>query len=109
VPYRTGLVYRDGTPVSYDPADYVASFDRLLADFDYPEWRRRRSRPPGRAAGRVGRGLRAGHRGGPFERGRAHRLGGTVRLHRVSSQGQSHETTMAQIGTELGVDPDRCS
>ena len=26
MPHRTGLIYRDGTPISYDPADYPGSF-----------------------------------------------------------------------------------
>ena len=40
MPYRTGLVYRDMVPITYDPADYVAAFDALLARLDYPAWRR---------------------------------------------------------------------
>ena len=31
MPYTTGLRYRDGVPIVYDPADYRAAFDRLLA------------------------------------------------------------------------------
>jgi aerobic carbon-monoxide dehydrogenase large subunit len=112
MPYRTGLVYRDGTPVSYDPADYVASFDRLLADFDYPEWRRRQVATAS-GARPIGVGLAAYVQGtgvGPFESADVRiDSGGTVHVYiGVSSQGQSHETTMAQIAAaELGVDPDR--
>jgi len=112
MPYRTGLVYRDGTPVSYDPADYVGSFDRLLADFGYPEWRRRQGETAG-SARPVGVGLAAYVQGtgvGPFESADV-RIDSTGTVHvyiGVSSQGQSHETTMAQIAAaELGVDPDR--
>ena len=112
MPYRTGLVYRDGTPVSYDPADYVGSFDRLLADFDYDGWRRRQ-RESAAGARPVGVGLAAYVQGtgvGPFESADV-RIDGTGAVHvhiGVSSQGQSHETTMAQIAAaELGVDPDR--
>ena len=76
MPYRTGLVYRDGTPVSYDPADYVGSFDRLLADFDYEGWRRRQRETAG-SARPIGVGLAAYVQGtgvGPVrERGRPHR------------------------------------
>src|SRR5437899_4473043 len=39
MPYTTGLRYRDGIPIVYDPADYCAAFDRLLARFGYDEWR----------------------------------------------------------------------
>jgi carbon-monoxide dehydrogenase large subunit len=112
MPYRTGLVYRDGTPVSYDPADYLGSFDRLLADFDYEGWRRRQ-RESAAGARPIGVGLAAYVQGtgvGPFESADV-RIDGTGAVHvhiGVSSQGQSHETTMAQIAAaELGVDPDR--
>lgn len=112
MPYRTGLAYRDGVPVSYDPADYVGSFDRLLADFDYEHWRRRQ-RETAASARPIGVGLAAYVQGtgvGPFESADV-RVDptGAVHLHlAVSSQGQSHETTMAQIAAaELGVDPDR--
>src|SRR3989442_39118 len=30
MPYRPGHAYRDGVPITYDPADYVAAFDRAL-------------------------------------------------------------------------------
>src|SRR5438094_8316008 len=30
MPYRTGLTYRDGVAIVYDPADYPAAFDRVL-------------------------------------------------------------------------------
>jgi aerobic carbon-monoxide dehydrogenase large subunit len=112
MPYRTGLVYRDGTPIAYDPADYVGSFDRLLADFGYEEWRRRQRET---AAGPrpIGVGLAAYVQGtgvGPFESADV-RIDSTGTVHvyiGVSSQGQSHETTMAQIAAaELGVDPER--
>src|SRR6059036_574207 len=39
MPYTTGLRYRDGIPIVYDPADYRVAFDRLLARFGYDEWR----------------------------------------------------------------------
>jgi carbon-monoxide dehydrogenase large subunit len=112
MPYRTGLVYRDGTPVAYDPADYVAAFERLLADFDYPGWRRRQMET--RSGPRpLGVGLAAYVQGtgvGPFESAEVRiDATGTVDVYiGVSSQGQSHETTMAQIAAaELGVDPAR--
>jgi carbon-monoxide dehydrogenase large subunit len=114
MPYRTGLVYRDGTPVSYDPADYLASFDRLLADFDYAGWRKRQAET--RQGPRpIGVGLAAYVQGtgvGPFESAdvRIEPSGAVHVLIGVSSQGQSHETTMAQIAAaELGVDLDRVS
>src|SRR6185503_13796308 len=112
VPYRTGLTYRDGAPIVYDPADYVAAFDLMLGRLDYAGWRdeqrrRRRSGSP------IGIGVSAYVEGtglGPFE-GADVRVdpAGTVFVHvGVSSQGQAHETTLAQIAaSELSVDVDR--
>jgi carbon-monoxide dehydrogenase large subunit len=112
MPYRTGLVYRDGTPIAYDPADYLASFERLLTDFDYAGWRRRQAETRSTARP-IGVGLAAYVQGtgvGPFESADV-RIDPTGAVHvrvGVSSQGQSHETTMAQIAAaELGVDPER--
>ena len=108
MPYRTGLAYRDGAAIAYDPADYVAGFERLLALADYARWRkeatsRRGSRRP------LGVGLSAYVEGtglGPFE-GADIRIdpGGTVYVYvGVSAQGQAHETTLAQICADhLGV------
>jgi aerobic carbon-monoxide dehydrogenase large subunit len=108
MPYRTGLAYRDGAAIAYDPADYVAGFDRLLALADYGRWRkeaasRRGSRRP------LGVGLSAYVEGtglGPFE-GADVRVdpSGTVYVYvGVSTQGQAHETTLAQICADhLGV------
>jgi CO/xanthine dehydrogenase Mo-binding subunit len=108
MPYRTGLAYRDGAVIAYDPADFVAGFDRLLALADYERWRkeaaaRRGSRRP------LGVGLSAYVEGtglGPYE-GADVRVdpSGTVYVHLgVSAQGQAHETTLAQICADhLGV------
>jgi aerobic carbon-monoxide dehydrogenase large subunit len=108
MPYRTGLAYRDGAAIAYDPADYVAGFERLLALSDYTRWRkeaasRRGSRRP------LGVGLSAYVEGtglGPFE-GADVRVdpSGTVYVYvGVSAQGQAHETTLAQICADhLGV------
>ncbi len=112
MPFATGLRYRDGVPIVYDPADYHAAFDRLLDRFEYGEWRiaqqaRRGSTTP------IGIGLSAYLEGtgiGPFE-GADVRIdpSGLVYLQiGVSSQGQAHETTLAQVcAAELGVDTDR--
>ena len=108
MPYRTGLAYRDGAAIAYDPADYVAGFDRVLALVEYDRWRkeaasRRGSRRP------LGVGLSAYVEGtglGPFE-GADVRVdpSGTVYVYiGVSAQGQAHETTLAQICADhLGV------
>src|SRR5437867_1015617 len=112
MPYTTGLRYRDGVPIVYDKADYRAAFDRLLGLFGYDRWRdeqkARRAAPHP-----IGIGLSAYVEGtgiGPFE-GADVRIdpSGTIYLHiGVSSQGQAHETTLAQVcAAELGGDYER--
>jgi len=108
MPYKPGHAYRDGVAITYDPADYVAAFDRALALLDYEQWRAERDRRRG-SLRPVGVGLSAYLEGtgiGPFE-------GADVRVDPdgtvfvavgVSSQGQAHETTLAQVcAGELGV------
>jgi aerobic carbon-monoxide dehydrogenase large subunit len=108
MPVPTGLTYRDGAPITYDPADYPAAFDRLLATLDYEGWRARQATRRG-GPRPIGIGLCAYVEGtgiGPFE-GADIRVDpdGTVFVHLgVCAQGQGHETTLAQIAAdELGV------
>jgi aerobic carbon-monoxide dehydrogenase large subunit len=109
MPYRTGLIYRDGTPVSYDPADYPGAFERLLEAFDYTGWRTRQAERRG-GTPRLGIGLGCYVQGtgvGPYEGAdvRVDTAGNVQVIIGVSSQGQAHETTMAQIAAaELGVE-----
>jgi carbon-monoxide dehydrogenase large subunit len=101
MPCATGLTYRDGAPIVYDPADYGSAFEQALARLDYAGWRREQSRRRG-SARPIGIGLSAYVEGtglGPFE-GADVRVdpSGTVFVHvGVSAQGQGHETTLAQI------------
>lgn len=108
MPYRTGLTYRDGAAVAYDPADYPAAFARLLALVGYEERRREQQARRG-SAHPLGIGLAAYVEGtglGPFE-GAEVRVDpdGTVFVHvGVGAQGQAHETTLAQVAADaLGV------
>jgi carbon-monoxide dehydrogenase large subunit len=108
MPYRSGLVYKDGVPVTYDPGDFPAAFERALALLGYDEWRRRQAaRRDG--ARRIGVGIACYAQGtglGPFE-------GATVRVDAsgkvyvligVAAQGQGHATTLAQVcAEELGA------
>src|SRR3989442_224919 len=112
MPYRTGLTYRDGVAIVYDPADYPAAFDRVLERLDYDRWRKQQQERRG-SSRPIGLGLSAYVEGtgiGPFE-GADVRVDtdGTVKLLiGVASQGQSHETTLAQIcAAELGGPPER--
>jgi len=108
MPSPTGLTYRDGAPITYDPADYPAAFDRLLAALDYKGWRAEQAKRRG-SDRPIGLGLCAYVEGtgiGPFE-GADIRVDpdGTVFVHLgVCAQGQGHETTLAQIAAdELAV------
>jgi carbon-monoxide dehydrogenase large subunit len=112
MPYDTGLLYRDGQPLVYDSGDYPACLAQALTLIDYDAVRR--AQPALWAQGIYrGVGLSAYVEGtgiGPFE-------GGTVRLDTTGhvwvhtgacSQGQSHETTFAQVCAEqLDVDIDQ--
>jgi aerobic carbon-monoxide dehydrogenase large subunit len=108
MPYRPGLTYKDGVPMSYDPGDFPAAFERALTLLDYDGWRRRqKTRAPGPR--RIGVGVACYAQGtglGPYE-------GATVRVDPsgkvyvtigVAAQGQGHATTLAQVAaTELGA------
>jgi len=107
MPYKPGLIYKDGTPIAYDPADFPGSFRRALALIDYDEWRKRQKQEKGHR--RIGIGLSCYAQGsglGPYE-------GATVRVDPsgkvyviigVTAQGQGHATTLAQIAAaELGA------
>lgn len=105
MPYRPGLVYRDGVPVRYDGGDYREEWQRALALLDYPGWRKRQAewRAQGR---RIGLGI-----AGSLEAGGSVRPGewATVKVDEgghvevligVSASGQSHETVFAQVCAE---------
>jgi aerobic carbon-monoxide dehydrogenase large subunit len=101
MPYESGLTYRDGARIVYDPADYPAAFEQMLERLEYARWREEQARRRG-SARPIGIGLSAYVEGtglGPFE-GADVRVDpdGTVFVHiGVSAQGQAHETTLAQI------------
>ncbi|HEY4910949.1 MAG TPA: xanthine dehydrogenase family protein molybdopterin-binding subunit, partial [Methylomirabilota bacterium] len=101
MPWRTGLTYRDGVPIAYDPGDYVKMFDLALERLGYAGWRVEQAKRRGTSRP-IGLGVSAYVEGtgiGPFE-GANVRVdpNGTVFVDiGVSSQGQAHETTLAQI------------
>ena len=108
MPWRTGLAYRDGVPIAYDPADYVKMFDLTLERLGYSGWREEQAKRRG-SSRPIGLGVSAYVEGtgiGPFE-GANVRVdpNGTVFVDvGVSSQGQAHETTLAQLTADaLGV------
>ena len=112
MPYDTGLIFRDGKPMTYDSGDYPACQAKALALADYDGFAARRD--AARAEGRhVGIGVANYVEGtglGPFE-------GATVRIHptgRITvysgggDSGQGHWTTLAQVcADKFGVGIDR--
>lgn len=101
MPYRNGMIYRDGVPVTYDAIDFPLLLERAKQRAEYDLWRHRQQEY--RAAGRsIGIGISSYVEAGGLgpcegatvsidEAGRV-----TVKVG-VNSQGQSHETTLAQI------------
>ena len=109
-PWDVGFVYQDGGPTRYDSGNYQAGLDKLKTMLDYdnfPEMQaeaRQQGRYLGLGAGYYVEGTSIG----PYE-------GASVRVESdgrvlvstgVTSQGQAHATTFAQIAADqLGVQP----
>jgi carbon-monoxide dehydrogenase large subunit len=109
-PFDVGLVYRDGKPMIYDSGDYVTCLHKAMELFDYPAMRRQQA--AARQQGRyLGIGMATFVEGGglgPYE-GAVVRIepgSGRVAVHSgAGTQGQGHETVLAQICAEaLDVD-----
>ncbi len=107
-PYRTGLIERDGGDIVYDSGNYPECLRRALEAIDADGFRREqaRARGQGRYLG-LGIGCYVESTGrGPFEGAtvRVDSSGRVVVATGASPQGQSHETTLAQICADrLGV------
>jgi carbon-monoxide dehydrogenase large subunit len=110
-PYGTGLIDRDGTEVTYDSGNYPACLRKAVELLDVPTFRREQeaARAQGRYLG-LGIGCYVESTGrGPFEGAtvRVEPSGQVIVLTGVAPQGQSHETTLAQLCADrLGVDLD---
>jgi carbon-monoxide dehydrogenase large subunit len=109
-----GLVYQDGGPTKYDSGDYQAGLDKLktLLDYDSFPALQAEARKQGRYLG-LGIGCYVEGTGiGPYE-GAMVRVESDGRVYAttgVTSQGQAHATTFAQIvADQLGVRPDDVS
>jgi carbon-monoxide dehydrogenase large subunit len=108
LPYRPGLIYKDGVSITYDRGDFPAAFERVLERVDYEEFRRlqKRRKGSGRPVG-LGTSCYLQATGlGPYE-GAQVRVDPSGKVYvyvGVSSQGQAHATTLAQIcADEIGV------
>jgi CO/xanthine dehydrogenase Mo-binding subunit len=112
MPYDHGLIFQDGRPLIYDSGDFFASLDQLKALVGWDDFAayRDRARADGR---RVGIGLACYVEGtgvGPYEGGhiRVETDGTVVVSTGLTTQGQGHQTMLAQIvADELGVPFDK--
>jgi carbon-monoxide dehydrogenase large subunit len=105
MPYRPGLVYRDGVAVRYDGGDYPHELARALALLEYPRWRARQRelRAEGRHLGiGISGSLEAGgsSRPGEWATVKVDEQGHVEVLIGVSASGQGHETVFAQVCAE---------
>ncbi len=112
MPYDHGLIFQDGRPLIYDSGDFFASLDKLKALVGWDDFAayRDQARAEGR---RVGIGLACYVEGtgvGPYEGGhiRVETDGTVVVSTGLTTQGQGHQTMLAQIvADELGVPFDK--
>ncbi|MFM1650665.1 xanthine dehydrogenase family protein molybdopterin-binding subunit [Brevibacillus sp. B_LB10_24] len=104
-PYRTGLLSRDGSPQVYDSGDYARLLDEAVIQSDYGGWRQKQEE--GRRIGRqigIGTAVAIENTGfGSFEGAtvRVETTGEVTVLTGAATQGQGHETTLAQIAAEV--------
>jgi len=102
MPYRPGILYRDGEPIVYDSGDYPGGLQKALEAIGGVEAFRRRQREARRKHQYLGLGIGFYVEGtgvGPFE-GATVRIDGSGKIYAssgASSQGQGMETIFAQI------------
>jgi carbon-monoxide dehydrogenase large subunit len=112
MPYRVGLIYRDGAPLTYDSGDYPRCQQMALdrAGWESFQTRQQKARAEGR---HIGIGLANYVEGtglGPFEGATTRVLpSGRILLRTgAAAQGQGHRTVLAQIcADEFNVDVDQ--
>src|SRR5438128_1231537 len=109
-PCDVGLVYEDGGPTKYDSGNYQAGLDKLKALLDYDNFPalQAQARQQGRSLS-IGVGYYVeGTSIGPYEGAniRVESDGRVFASTGVTSQGQAHATTFAQIvADQLGIHP----
>jgi carbon-monoxide dehydrogenase large subunit len=108
-PYDVGVTFQDGNHAIYDSGDYPGGFDLLMREIGYDDFEaeRERATTDGRRIG-IGFGCYVEGTGiGPYEgaKVKVQPDGKVTVVAGVGTQGQAHETTLAQIAAdELGVD-----
>jgi aerobic carbon-monoxide dehydrogenase large subunit len=107
-PYRVGLMFRDGRPLTYDSGNYPGLLEGLLESFDYEGARREQeqARKEGRFLG-IGLAMYVEGSGlGPYE-GAKLRLtndGHVLVTLAAAAAGQGYQTTYAQIASDaMGI------
>ncbi len=111
MPYKVGIIFRDGRPVTYDSGDYPTCQRKALEAADYEGFRARQAvaLKAGRYIG-LGIGNAVEATGlGPYESAtvRVSTSGKLTVYTGATPQGQSHKTTLAQIAADhFGVTPD---
>lgn len=111
MPYKVGIIFRDGRPVTYDSGDYPICQRNALDAVDYDGFRARQAqaRQEGRYIG-LGIGNAVEATGlGPYESAtvRVSTSGKLTVYTGATPQGQSHKTTLAQIAADhFGCTPD---
>jgi aerobic carbon-monoxide dehydrogenase large subunit len=109
-PWDVGLTFQDGGPTRYDSGDYPAGLEMALERIGFAKFRaaQRAARAEGRYLG-LGIGCYVEGTGiGPYEGAhvRVEPSGSIYVATGVTTQGQGHQTTFAQIvGDALGCDP----
>src|SRR5262245_63796704 len=111
MPYKVGIIFRDGRPVTYDSGDYPVCQAKALAGSDYAGFKARQAqaRQQGRYIG-LGIGNAVEATGlGPYESATVRvATSGKITVYTgATPQGQSHKTVLAQIAADhFGCTPD---
>ena len=109
-PWDVGLTFQDGAPTRYDSGNYPAGLDMALSMIGYGDFRARQAaaRADGRHLGLGVAGYVEGTGIGPYEgaRVRVEPSGKVFVATGLTTHGQGHQTTFAQIAADaLGCDP----
>lgn len=105
MPHDHGILYRDGTPLLLDAGDFRGDMSEALRLLDYDAWRveQARARQEGRLIGIGLAGYIEGTGVPPFEAAniRLDPSGRVIVSVGPPSQGQGHETSLAQIAADI--------